>query len=211
MNADPIARAYRWIEYAAFGRALERCRWAQLDAIAERRRILLLGEGDGRFLKRLAGLHPRASIDVVEKSLGMIRVAAARLSPAESSRVRFHRSDALLDPLPGGGYDMVVTHFVFDCWSPDAAAAVVRKAAHVVEPGALWLVSEFAEPRSGLARLHAAAWLRVMYLFFRYATGLETTRVPDYENALAANAFVLVGDVRWRMGLVVSQLWRRQD
>ena len=52
MNADRIARSYRWLEYAAFGVALERARFDFLRCAAEARRVLILGEGDGRFLAR---------------------------------------------------------------------------------------------------------------------------------------------------------------
>ena len=53
MNADPIASSYRWLEYAAFGLALEHARFDFLSHAAAARRVLILGEGDGRFLARL--------------------------------------------------------------------------------------------------------------------------------------------------------------
>ena len=53
MNADRIASGYRWLEYAAFGLALEQARFDFLSRAAGARRVLILGEGDGRFLARL--------------------------------------------------------------------------------------------------------------------------------------------------------------
>ncbi len=50
VNCDRIARWYRWIEYAGFGRALERRREAFLDDVSDARRVLALGDGDGRAL-----------------------------------------------------------------------------------------------------------------------------------------------------------------
>ena len=55
-NFDPVAHWYRWLEYAAFGRALERCRFALLPELEDAQRVLILGEGDGRFLKKLLSL-----------------------------------------------------------------------------------------------------------------------------------------------------------
>src|SRR5271168_358445 len=92
MNADPVARLYRWLEYCAFGRALERRRFAYLGRLAGAGRILILGEGDGRALARLIAIAPLASIDVVELSGEMIALARVRVAPTE--RVRFVQDDA---------------------------------------------------------------------------------------------------------------------
>ena len=57
MNADAIAGYYRWIEYAAFGPTLEYARFDFLRYAANARRVLILGEGDGRFLERLLAIQ----------------------------------------------------------------------------------------------------------------------------------------------------------
>src|ERR1019366_5450931 len=53
VNCDRIAGCYRWLEYAGFGRALEHRREAFLSEVAEARRVLVLGDGDGRALAAL--------------------------------------------------------------------------------------------------------------------------------------------------------------
>ena len=50
---DRLARPYRWLEYAAFGRVLLRCRYDLLPWLADARRVLTVGEGDGRFVAEL--------------------------------------------------------------------------------------------------------------------------------------------------------------
>ena len=59
MNIDRLARWYRWIEYASFGRALERRRFAFLDRLATAHDILVLGEGDGRISSSCLRSHPK--------------------------------------------------------------------------------------------------------------------------------------------------------
>lgn len=78
MNFDPVARWYQWIEYAAFGRALERRRFVFLNRLADARRILILGEGDGRCLERQLVTAPIADIDIVDSSARMIAIARKR-------------------------------------------------------------------------------------------------------------------------------------
>jgi SAM-dependent methyltransferase len=111
MNADRIASSYRWLEYAAFGLALEQARFDFIARAAGARRVLILGEGDGRFLARLLGCNQYASVAVVESSARMIQVARERVPPAELSRVEFHHVDAVSQALPPGPFDLAVTHF----------------------------------------------------------------------------------------------------
>ena len=89
MNADGLAAWYRWIEYAAFGRALERSRFEFLNRLAGARRILILGEGDGRTLSSLSRVAGEARIDLVELSAGMIALARADVGSQVADRVRF--------------------------------------------------------------------------------------------------------------------------
>jgi hypothetical protein len=67
MNADRIARSYRWLEYAAFGFELERARFDFLEHAAGARRVLVLGEAMGDFSlvcwNRIAARASRLSKD----------------------------------------------------------------------------------------------------------------------------------------------------
>ena len=114
MNADRLAEAYRWVEYAAFGGALERCRYERLAELAAARRVLVLGEGDGRFAARLLRENGAVQVVVMESSARMIRVAQRRLG--ESVRVEWRMGDVLAAAWPEGPFDAVVTHSGFLRW-----------------------------------------------------------------------------------------------
>src|SRR5579883_1010405 len=62
MNCDAIAPWYRWLEYGAFGRALERTRFHYLAELKPSRKALMLGEGDGRFLAAFSQRFPETEI-----------------------------------------------------------------------------------------------------------------------------------------------------
>lgn len=207
MNADRLARLYRWVEYAAFGRTLERCRFERLGELAEARRVLVLGEGDGRFVNRLVRENGAARVVIMEASTRMVRVAKQRLGATE--RVEWRMGDVLAAAWPEGPFDAVVTHFFLDCFREEEARQVVRQASERLTPGGLWVVSEFCEPEAGCRRLHARAWLGVMYLFFRWTTGLRTNRLPDWRGLLERAGFRCVARRQWRWGLVASEVWRR--
>ena len=57
-----LAYVYEGLERTVFGGLLTRARNACLDELDEADTILILGEGDGRFLLSLLGRHPRAHV-----------------------------------------------------------------------------------------------------------------------------------------------------
>jgi SAM-dependent methyltransferase len=202
LNCDRIARAYRWLEYAAFGKELERRRFRFLAEVSRARRALLLGDGDGRFLARLLEQNRAYNecllADAIDVSIRMLEIARAR---AGSHRVTYLQADALSAPFPSAAYDLIVTHFFLDCLDPCGVETIVRRVSEAARPGALWLVSEFREPP------WARVFLRGLYLFFRLTTGLTTQRLADHRPVLARYGFRLVAEETSRAGLLASELW----
>jgi SAM-dependent methyltransferase len=208
MRIGSLARWYRWIEYAAFGRALERRRFAFLSRLAPSRRVLILGEGDGRTLARLLTLAPLAHCDVVESSPEMI--ALARRRTGNSDRVAFHCQDARTTTWPTAHYDAIVTHFFLDCFTEEEARNLIQRLAATLKPDGTWLISEFAIPGAGWRRLHAHAWIGTMYRFFRATTGLRTSALPPIEALMKEAGMQRVAQEKKRAGLLVSEVWCRK-
>jgi len=198
VNCDPIARWYQWLEYIGFGRALERRRNAFLSDVADARRALVLGDGDGRFLARLARVM-HGTIDYVDVSPRMLALARARAG----DRVRYILGDARTIPLPAAEYDLIVTHFFLDCFDELDGAALVNKIADAATPHARWLISEF-RAASWWSRLCVGA----LYVFFRITTGLKTRRLIDHHSLLRQRGFAIEISETARAGLLISELWR---
>ena len=205
MNFDRVAPHYHWLETLVFGSQLQKARTAFVRKIDPPRRVLLVGEGDGRFLARFVRAYPQATIDCLESSARMIGLARRRLAPA---RVRFILEDVRSAKLPAGHYDLVVTHFVLDCFSERSLAEVVARLACAAAPGASWLLADFREPRAGWKRWHARFWLRLMYGFFRLTTGLEAAGLVDPSAFLSEAGFSLRSQRLSRFGMIKSEWWR---
>jgi ubiquinone/menaquinone biosynthesis C-methylase UbiE len=208
MNIGRFAKFYRWCEYAAFGRTLERSRFAYLDRLSRARRVLLLGEGDGRALARLLAVAPQARIDVVELSGRMIELARRRV--AASPRVHFTQQDALTMSWPDHHYDAVVTFFFLDCFSEPEAGKLIHSLAPSLIQNGLWLLSEFAIPESGWRKWHAAIWLWTMYRFFALLTGLRTRQLPAIPNLLREAGLDQLESKDERWGLIKSEVWGKK-
>jgi SAM-dependent methyltransferase len=208
MNCDRIARAYRWLEYFAFGTALERCRTHFLSSIIRQKHALLLGDGDGRFLARYLRANPAGQADSVEVSPKMQALARNRAAavPGGLERVRFILSDAHTIR-PRTAYDLFVTHFFLDCFREDEIDALAVHLCQAALPQTLWLISEFGIPSGPVTRPIGVALIRTMYQFFGRVTGLQTRRLPDHRSVLEGRGFQLQKEHRRLCGLLVSELW----
>ena len=190
MNCDRIARWYRWLEYAAFGGALRRRREAFLFELGNPQKVLVLGDGDGRFLQLFTALYPQARVDAVDVSARMIELAQAR-----APGVTFHPADAREFPFEEN-YDLAVAHFFFDCFEPRELQTLLSRIR-----ANTWLVSEFQTTRW--------SWpiVRSLYFFFRLTTGLRVTALPDHRAILSSLGHQIENEQRALGGLVVSERW----
>jgi ubiquinone/menaquinone biosynthesis C-methylase UbiE len=209
INFDPVARAYRWLEYMSFGPWLSRCRTAQIAQLTNARHALLLGDGDGRFLERLLAINPTLTANVVDSSESMLRLLEERISRcgAEAlSRVRLHHADAL-EWNPTGNYDLIVAHFFLDCFFPFQLEQLFDRILPHAAPGAKWIVSEFAIPRDRMTGAFARSIVFALYLAFGRLTGLRVRSLPDYATAFGRRGFILTHERRYLSGLLCSQVW----
>lgn len=210
---DRIARPYRWLEYLSFGPMLERCRFYRIPQLAPEyfpgRRVLVIGDGDGRFLARLLAANPRLHADAVDQSPAMLRLLQARVTAiGAADRVRLHCGDALaFAPPRGQPYDALITHFFLDCLSTADVQRLAESIRSALDPRAVWIISEFAIP-NGPAALPAKALVAALYAAFHFITGLRTRTLPDYAAALSRAGFILDHRQRFLGGLLVSDLWR---
>lgn len=223
MNCDPLARWYRWLEYAGFGRALERRRLEFLPELRTARKVLMLGEGDGRFLAALLAANRHAEVDYVDSSSRMLALARQRSSASESNaeqwpaaeaadaRVRYHFADAAtwLRACPAGDYDAVCTHFFLDCFTTAQLESLVPEIARHCGGSAAWIVSEFRVPKRGWLRTAARLLITLMYALFRVVTGLRVGKLPDHARVLTEAGFRRVQHVVAAGGILESERWLR--
>jgi SAM-dependent methyltransferase len=202
-----IAPAYRWLEYLSFGPMLERCRFYRLAQLTDRRRALVIGDGDGRFLARLMRQNAQLEAEAVDSSSAMLRLLQQRVAEGGASeRLLVHCEDAR-GFSPSGEYDLVATHFFLDCLTTEEVIALAERIRSRLLPGAVWIVSDFAIPRGVLA-LPARLIVSLLYAVFGLLTGLEVRRLPRLGAAFRSAGFSLVERKQWLGGLLCSELWQ---
>jgi len=209
---DRLARWYRALELAAFGRDLERARFAFLGRLEGCASILLLGEGDGRCAERLASIAPKARVHCVDSSQGMIDRATRRIAASQAEgRVTFERADLRTFLPTPGSFDAVATLFVLDCFDAEGVASLVSRVAPGLRPGAQWLFADFVLPSGGVARVRARAWLAVLYCYFRWETGLRVTALPPSEAILERAGWRRTAFLDLNRGFVRSAVFERAE
>jgi ubiquinone/menaquinone biosynthesis C-methylase UbiE len=206
VNFDRIAPHYRWLETLVFGQQLQAARIAFLREIESPRRVLVVGEGDGRFLAEFVRVQPAAEIDCVEASGRMIELAQRRV---EMGNVRFIEGDVRDLELPAHAYDLIVTHFFLDCFEGVELCEVVQKLAGAARAEAVWLLADFRFPSRGWRRWHAKMWIDAMYLFFRLTSDLTTRHLEEPTPFLRAAGFSCIRNTVARFGMIQSAIWRR--
>ena len=218
MNCDPLARWYRWMEYLGMGRSLERRRSEFLAEAKDATQVLILGEGDGRFLCSFLSVNSTAQVDCVDSSREMLAVAERRVASrfggerGNPQRVNFYRADARSwMPPPGRSYDLIVTHFFLDCFGEEELRAMILRFSASVSKDGCWIVSDFHQPTRGWRAWRARLWIRGLYLLFGWTTGLRVRRLPEYRPLLAQAGFHLTRQVTADAGLLISELWKRRE
>jgi ubiquinone/menaquinone biosynthesis C-methylase UbiE len=213
MNPAPdfnrLARIYRWLEYLSFGPSLWRCRIHFLPHLLGCRRALVLGDGDGRFTARLLDANPRIQVTAVDASPRMI-ASLERAATLHRNRLTTEVADLRTwKPAESGQFDLIVTHFFLDCLDTNEIADLAQRLTPFLVPDALWLVSEFAIPKSRFCRPIAALLIGFLYRAFRLLTRLQQQSLPDYNRALIATGWARQSESAHLGGVLVSQLWRQ--
>ncbi|MFC5051470.1 class I SAM-dependent methyltransferase [Rubritalea spongiae] len=197
-----VAKLYCAIERIVFARKLENVRLWCLNNLhlVEDSKVLIVGGGDGRFLRELIGRYGRIRVDYVEPSASMVAVAQSRVEA--DSRVSWHQSR--IEDWGGGEYDLVVAHFVLDTFEPSVRPRVADLLIQKVKPGASVVVSDFCY--EGGKRERVMMWL--MQCFFCVIAGQPMWEVSRDDTAFTKKGAEISCEQSWSKGWIYSQIWK---
>ncbi|HEV2577378.1 MAG TPA: class I SAM-dependent methyltransferase [Acidobacteriaceae bacterium] len=207
-NFDRVAAIYRWAEYISLGPLLQRTRTHFLNQLNNPSRALILGDGDGRFLEQLLRRYPDCTAIAADTSAAMLSKLRNRCAFATTRLTTLHRSALEIDTPPAT--DLIVTHFLLDCFTQPEVDALTTRLASPLPPGALWLVSDFALPTSRLLRPIARLYIMSLYATFRLLTGLRVRHLPDPQFALARAGLRRIARISFLFGLLYTELWQHE-
>ncbi len=184
-----------------FGRSLEQTRTEYLDQLQTCADVLILGEGDGRFLQQLLRANPHCRVDVVERSRRMVELSARRV-PCDQ-RVRFFQQDVATFR-PTGRYDAIVTLFFLDCFEEPELQHLVEQVGSRLRLGGRWLYADFQSHR-----LSHQVIVNALYAAFNSLTDIRARKLSDPRDHFRAQGMRLRRRQERCGGLLCAELWQR--
>ena len=201
MSYDRFAPFYKFAETLVFGRALQEARCAGLDDVSPKS-VLIIGDGNGRFLEQAFLAWPDANFVSIDSSEGMMRLAKKRI---EGKRVRFIQADVFdgLQEVGDETFEVIVTHFFLDCFREETLEKLIPMIANKRADSGVWDISDFTDQK-----LRHRALLWAMYRFFHTFTETPAKRLPDYGVILHRQGMLPERLGSWRSGFLIAQRWR---
>ena len=158
-------------------------------------------------------MHPTVEVDCLDASERMLQLARERVEqtwPDRAVHVRFLRDDITSWIPLENHYDLIVTHFVLDCFREPELRLIVQKLAGAATQTGTWLLADFRVPSGGFARLRARVWLALMYGFFRVTARIEANELIDPAPFMQSQGFTLAMQHQFKGGMLKSESWRRK-
>lgn len=178
---NSIATIYDLLAKLLFGGRIWESQLHFLNTIQGKENILILGGGTGWILIEILKRHASCRIWYIDASSKMI--AMSRVSVNNDKRVHFiHGTE---DDIPASTkFDRVITNFYIDMFSEISLRKAIAKIQLSLNPNADWIVTDFVTDHWWQKML-----LKVMYLFFRITTNVETMNLPNWERAIHESGF----------------------
>lgn len=169
---DNIAPYYSFLSKVVFGNKLLEAQCYFLDRIPTEGNVLILGGGDGTFLKRLMAYRPKVRVVYVERSVKMIQLAKKKTASDSVTWVNGSWSDLS----SGVTFDVVITNFFFDLFTQEECLEIIQKVSRQVAHQSIWMVTEFMQPK----RWWDKVILWVMFKFFKMFSGMRVQALSDW-------------------------------
>lgn len=205
MNFDRIAPWYGPMEHLLAGRCMHQARLWLMEGNHLPAKILMVGEGPGRFLEAFHNRFPYAEVTVVDGSAGMLEIARRRLP--DHPGVTFVHS-RIEDWETEQRFDLIVTNFLLDCLPECGMEDVVAKLGGWAAPNGEWWIADFNLPAGGAARWRSRVILRLLYHFFGKVAGVTARDLHPPHEALEKAGFIRTARTEWSWGLLMGERWR---
>ena len=198
---DRLAPVYDKLVGLVFGKGIKRAQRRFLDEVAPLSRVLILGGGTGWLLAELVSAKPDCKVTYIDASKKMIDMANKEVS-GYGQNVSFIQGTEKEIPA-ASSYDVIITHFYLDLFDENSCREVCALIRRHCRPGSLWLACDF---------INQSWWhsimLKIMYIFFRWVTGLRTARLPDWRTQISDVGFIEIGVQYYSGSFICSSLYK---
>jgi len=182
-----------------FGNEFTKAESAWTDHLPKGGEILIVGAGTGRTLKLIGNAQPKRVVALDKSSKMVERTRRIKVE----FKMGYVTSD-FLEYEPVDKFDVIVTPFFLDCFSPDTLIKVINKGKACLKKEGYWLATDFEVTRN----YHHRLLLWFMHIFFRYSTGLESRSLQDIRAMFSKQGGIEIQKAAFMEGLIFSSLYR---
>jgi len=205
-NYDRIASSYDRLSRLVFFHAQTDAQKDQLPFIPPASKILIVGGGTGWILEAIAKVNPSGlNITFIDISANM--VALARKVDAGDNKVLFLQG-AIEDQEFEHPFDLVITAFLFDNFAGTRAEQVFEKLHGLLNPGGLWLFSDFSETST---RPWQSVLLKLMYAFFRQIAQVEANTLFNTKQLFQEHGYRQVFHKQYYWKFIESSIYEKDQ
>lgn len=206
MSFDRIAPFYGPLENLLAGKCMHHTRSWLLEGSHQPEKVLMVGEGPGRFLELFRRRFPQTEVTVVDGSARMLDIARRRLKDPRG--VTFVHS-RIEEWEASQAFDLVVTNFLLDCLPQSEMEATVEKISKWASPQAEWWIAEFNMPDRGAAKWRSRVILRLLYTMFGLVAGVRARQLHPPDDVLRRMGFHRAARKTWSWNLLKGERWNR--
>ena len=209
MNFDLIAKHYNWIEKIIFRSDLEKVRRMNLALVKNAKSILLLGDGDGRFLEQVSLMGTDAFIVSVDSSAKMIDLAKRKLKKS-SLNVEFNCTKIEdFQPIDNFKPDLIIAHFFLDCFTHDEVKLIIDRVSGWAAANAKFVISDFLLTKNAsFNRIYQKMLTKIMIRFFRLFCGISTRFLPNIPKIMTAQGWNCLSQESLKSEFINSWVWQ---
>lgn len=176
-NFDRIAWIYDTLARLVFGNAIKKSQLHHLRQLKPNSNILILGGGTGWLLKELIGLQPTSRICYIEASEQMLGLSKKKTDNHHTIQF-IHGTE---EDIPREAkFDFIITNFYLDLFTNQSLDNVIPRVSVHASPACQWIVTDFVDRRIWWQVI----MLKFMYKFFRIATNIQASALPDWNAKL---------------------------
>ena len=208
MSFDRVANCYQWMEKIVFRTDLEKVRNFHLRLVRDAESILILGDGDGRFLKNISEIGTDAQIVSVDSSSEMIRLSQSRTHNTELDVRHVCQNFQDFEFSENFRPDLIFAHFFLDCFTEDEVILIVNRLSKSSLKSTKLVISDFFLPEKGsVSGIYRRILTYVMIRFFRLFCRISAKKLPNIPKIMRSTGWTCIAHKSLRDEFINSWVW----
>ena len=208
MTFNRVANSYQWMEKIVFLNDLEKVRNFHVSLVRDAESILLLGDGDGRFLEKISEIGTDAQILSVDSSSEMIRLSQSKIHNTRLD-VR-HVCQDLQDFEFTKNFkpDLIFAHFFLDCFTENEVFLIVNRLSKSCPKSTKLVISDFFLPGKGsVSGIYRSILTYIMIRFFRLFCRISAKKLPNIPKIMRSTGWTCTSHKSLKDGFINSWVW----